>query len=104
MDAAHRESLDAWIAGLDPDTRVTVFLLLDELCGGMDVSRHTDFGFFRLRAEFETSGEIFGCTLEELRDAVGASLGDEVERLERPRSALRELREAVTRRGHPDFR
>ena len=104
MDAAHRESLDAWIASLDADTRVTVFLLLDELCGGMDVSRHSDFGFFRLRAEFETSGEIFGCTLEELRDAVGASLGDEVGRLERPRSALRELREAVARRGHPDFR
>ena len=104
MDAEHRASLDAWIAGLDQDTRITVFLLLDELCGGMDVSRHTDFGFFRLRAEFETSGEIFGCSLEELRDAVGAALGDEEHRLERPRSALRELREAVARRGHPDFR
>jgi len=104
MDAAHRESLDAWIAGLDQETRITVFLLLEELCGGMDVSRHTDFGFFRLRAEFETSGEIFGCTLEELRDAVRSALGEEGDRLERPRSALRELREAVARRGHPDFR
>lgn len=104
MDARQRESLEAWIAGLDEDTRVTVFLLLDELCGGMDVSRHTDFGFFRLRAEFETSGEIFGCSLEELRDAVGAALGAAADRLERPRSPLRELREAVARRGHPDFR
>ena len=104
MDAAHRGSLEAWIAGLDQDTRITVFLLLEELCGGMDVSRHSDFGFFRLRAEFETSGEIFGCTLEELRDAVGAALGPAGERLERPRSALRTLREAVAKGGHPDFR
>ena len=104
MDAAHRESLAAWIASLDQETRITVFLLLEELCGGMDVSRHTDFGFFRLRAEFETSGEIFGCTLEELRDAVGNALGEEGDRLERPRSALRELRDVVARRGHPDFR
>lgn len=104
MDDAHRESLAAWIAGLDQDTRITVFLLLEELCGGMDVSRHTDFGFFRLRAEFETSGEIFGCSLEELRDAVGAALGPAGQGLERPRSALRTLRDAVARRGHPDFR
>ncbi len=104
MDAAHRESLEAWIAGLDQDTRVTVFLLLDELCGGLDVSRHTNFGFFRLRAEFETSGEIFGCSLEELRDAVGVALGDAGSRLERPRSALRELRDRIARQGHPDFR
>lgn len=104
MDAAHRESLDAWIGSLDPDTRVTVYLLLEELCGGLDVSRHTDFGFFRLRAEFETSGEIFGCTLEELRDAVRASLGPTEQRLERPRSALRELRTRIRKEGHPDFR
>lgn len=104
MDPAHRESLEAWIAGLDQDTRVTVFLLLEELCGGMDVSRHSDFGFFRLKAEFETSGEIFGCSLEELRDAVGTALGDAGKRLEQPRSALRTLRESVARGGHPDFR
>lgn len=104
MDTRQQASLAAWIGGLDQDTRVTVFLLLDELCGGMDVSRHTDFGFFRLRAEFETSGEIFGCTLEELRDAVGAALGPAGERLERPRSALRALREHIASQGHPDFR
>lgn len=104
MDGAHRESLEAWIRSLDPETRVTVYLLLDELCGGIDVSRHTDFGFFRLRAEFETSGEIFGCTLEELRDAVRASLPPGGQRLERPRSALRELRARVRDEGHPDFR
>ena len=104
MDAAHRDFLQAWIAGLERDTRVTVFLLLEELCGGMDVSRHTAFGFLRLRAEFETSGEIFGCSLEELRDAFGTALGDAEGRLERPRSALRDLRESVARQGHPDFR
>jgi hypothetical protein len=104
MDAAQQRSLDAWIGGLDLDSKVTIFLLLDELCEGMDVSRHSDFGFLRLRAEFETSGEIFGCSLEELRDAVGASLGEAGARLERPRSALRELRRAFVEGGHPDFR
>jgi hypothetical protein len=104
VDARQRESLRAWIDGLDRDTRVTVFLLLDELCGGLDVSRHTAFGFFRLRAEFETSGEIFGCSLEELRDAVRAALGEAGRDLERPRSALRELRERIADQGHSDFR
>jgi hypothetical protein len=32
----------------------------------MDVSRHNEFGFLRLRAEFKTSGELFGCTIVEL--------------------------------------
>jgi hypothetical protein len=39
------------------------------------VARNNRFGFLRLRAEFETSGEIFGCSLEQLKDAVAATLG-----------------------------
>ena len=93
-----------WLAGLTAERRASLYLLLDELCSGLDVSRHNPFGFFRLRAEFETSGEIFGCTLEELRDAVAASLGDVLPRRDRPPSALEELRSKVARKGHPDFR
>jgi hypothetical protein len=69
-----------------------------------DVSRHNRFGFLRLRAEFETSGEIFGCSLEQLRDAVAETLGADAVKPLRPRSALEALRERVRRRGHPDFR
>jgi hypothetical protein len=71
----------------------------------MDVSRHNQFGFLRLRAEFETSGELFGCTIAELRDAIGATLGDVSGlRPDRPASPLEELRTEVESHGHPDFR
>ena len=91
------------------DARRTLYSLLDELCGGLDVSRHNPFGFLRLRAEFETSGELFGCTLPDLRDAIAASLdaasldGD-VPVSGRPASALESLRSEIASRGHPDFR
>lgn len=104
MDARGRELLASWLAGLSVERRGSLSLLLDELCGGLDVSRHNPFGFFRLRAEFETSGELFGCTLEELREAVAGSLGDALPRPGRAPSALEELRSDVARRGHPDFR
>jgi hypothetical protein len=93
-----------WLNGLSVDARRTLYTLLDELCSGIDVSRHNRFGFLRLRAEFETSGELFGCTLAELRDAVAASLGGELPTSDRPRSALESLRDEVAVRGHPDFR
>jgi hypothetical protein len=96
--------VSAWLEGLSVEGRQTLYSLLDELCSGLDVSRHNPFGFLRLRAEFETSGELFGCTLPELRDAVAASLGADVPPPERPRSALESLRDEVTSRGHPDFR
>jgi hypothetical protein len=66
---------------------------------------HNEFGFVRLRAAFETSGELFGGTIAELRDAVAATLGD-VSRLRppRPQSPLEELRTRVGAQGHPDFR
>ncbi len=51
-----------------------------------------------------TSGEIFGCTLEELRAAVAAPLGDTLPTPRRRPSALEELRSNVASRGHPDFR
>jgi hypothetical protein len=95
----------AWLDTLPRDTRERLFLLLDELCAGMDVSRHNQFGFLRLRAEFETSGELFGCTITELRDAIAATLGDlSALRPPRPQSPLEELRADVGSHGHPDFR
>ncbi len=69
------------------ETRSRLFLLLDELC------------------EFETSGELFGCSLAELRDAIAGTLDDVAAlRPDRPASPLEELRTEVESRGHPDFR
>jgi hypothetical protein len=104
VDARARELMAAWLGGLGEERRASLYLLLNELCGGLDVSRHNPFGFLRLRAEFETSGELFGCTLEELREAIAASLGDTLPKPARPPSALEELRSKVARKGHPDFR
>jgi hypothetical protein len=104
VDERALKLVDAWLVGLSLDGRRTLYTLLDELCSGIDVSRHNRFGFLRLRAEFETSGELFGCTLQELRDAVAASLGADVPASERPRSALESLRDEIASRGHPDFR
>jgi hypothetical protein len=95
----------AWLDTVPQETRVRLYLLLDELCAGMDVSRHNQFGFLRLRAEFETSGELFGCTIAELRDAIGETLGDlDAIRPARAPSPLEELRTEVESHGHPDFR
>jgi hypothetical protein len=97
--------LRSWLDTLPRATRERLFLLLDELCAGIDVSRHNQFGFLRLRAEFETSGELFGCTLDDLRDAIGKTLGDlSALRPARPQSPLEELRADVGSHGHPDFR
>ena len=104
MDERSRSLVDAWLATLGAERRASLYLLLDELCGGLDVSRHNPFGFLRLRAEFETSGEIFGCTLEDLRQALATSLGDALPRPQRPPSALEQLRTSVAVGGHPDFR
>lgn len=102
-DAARR--IREWLDSLSAETRARLFLLLDELCAGMDVSRHNRFGFLRLRAEFETSGELFGCTIAELRDAVAATVADpDAIRPSRAPSPLEELRTEVESRGHPDFR
>jgi hypothetical protein len=105
VDAAAEARIRAWLEALSRESRVRLYLLLDELCSGMDVSRHNEFGFLRLRAEFETSGELFGCSLEELRDAIGRTLGDTAAlRPTRPQSPLERLRSRVSARGHPDFR
>jgi hypothetical protein len=104
MDARGQTLLSSWLTGLSEERRSRLFLLLDEICGGLDVSRHNRFGFLRLRAEFETSGELFGCTLEELREALAASLGDRIPKSDRQPSALEELRDRVASSGHPDFR
>jgi hypothetical protein len=104
VDRRGRTLVDAWLASLTMERRSSLYLLLAELCGGLDVSRHNRFGFLRLRAEFETSGEIFGCTLEELRDALATSLGDALPPPQRSASALEELRAKVAKTGHPDFR
>lgn len=105
MEPSSEKRVRAWIDTLSRDSRERLFLLLDELCAGMDVSRHNQFGFLRLRAEFETSGELFGCTIAELRDAIATSLGDLSSiRPPRPASPLEELRSEVESQGHPDFR
>src|SRR5512132_2171954 len=104
MDARGETLLGSWLSGLPEERRASLYLLLDELCSGLDVSRHNRFGFLRLRAEFETSGELFGCTLEELREALAVSLGDALPQPKRPRSALEELRAQIAQEGHPDFR
>ena len=105
MQALSARLVGAWLDPLPQETRTRLYLLLDELCAGMDVSRHNQFGFLRLRAEFETSGELFGCTLAELRDAIADTLGDTAGlRPVRPASPLEELRTDVESRGHPDFR
>jgi hypothetical protein len=97
--------VQAWLGSLPRGTRERLFLLLDELCAGIDVSRHNEFGFRRLRAEFETSGELFGCTIAELRDAIAGTLGDvSAVRPARPPSPLEQLRTRVGSHGHPDFR
>ena len=104
MDDRSTVALDAWLGSLSKDSRRELYVLLEELVSGLDVSRHKRFGFLRLRAEFETSGEIFGCSLEQLRDAVAATLGADAVKPSRPRSPLEALRDRVRRRGHPDFR
>ena len=104
MDVRGQTLLSSWLTGLPEERRASLYLLLEEICSGLDVSRHNRFGFLRLRAEFETSGEIFGCTLEELRAALAASLGDRIPKRDRQPSALEELRDRVASSGHPDFR
>lgn len=105
MEAASAGRVAAWLTTVPEETRARLYLLLEELCAGMDVSRHNQFGFLRLRAEFETSGELFGCSLPELRDALARTLPDgSVLRPARPASPLEELRSAVESHGHPDFR
>jgi len=104
MDARGQTLLSSWLSGLPEERRASLYLLLDEICSGLDVSRHNRFGFLRLRAEFETSGELFGCTLEELREAIATSLGDRIPKRDRQPSALEELRDRVASGGHPDFR
>jgi hypothetical protein len=96
--------MDEWLSSLSRESRRELYVLLEELVLGLDVSRHNRFGFLRLRAEFETSGEIFGCSLEHQKDAVGATLGADAVKPTRPKSPLVALRDRVRRRGHPDFR
>ncbi len=105
MEPGSARLVRAWLDTVPVETRSRLFLLLEELCAGIDVSRHNQFGFLRLRAEFETSGELFGCTLPELRDAIAETLDDvSALRPARPASPLEELRSEIGSRGHPDFR
>ncbi|MGH2471886.1 MAG: hypothetical protein ACRDG6_05725 [Candidatus Limnocylindria bacterium] len=56
MDDRSTRALDRWLDGLSRGARRELYVLLDELVSGLDVSRHNRFGFLRLRAEFETQG------------------------------------------------
>jgi hypothetical protein len=60
VDERSARAVDQWLVGLPRTARRELYMLLDELVCGRDVSRHNRAGFLRLRAEFETSGEIFG--------------------------------------------
>ncbi len=104
MDERAAAIVNTGLGGLTVESRRALYLLLDEICGGLDVSRHNRFGFLRLRAEFETSGELFGCTIEDLRAAVAESLGRDLPSPERPHSTLESWRDEIATRGHPDFR
>jgi hypothetical protein len=105
VESLSASRIRSWLEPLPRESRERLYLLLEELCAGMDVSRHNQFGFLRLRAEFETSGELFGCTIAELRDAIAQTLGDlSALRPPRPPSPLEELRSEVESLGHPDFR
>jgi hypothetical protein len=105
VESPSASRIRSWLEPLPRESRERLYLLLEELCAGMDVSRHNQFGFLRLRAEFETSGELFGCTIAELRDAIAQTLGDlSALRPPRPPSPLEELRSEVESLGHPDFR
>jgi hypothetical protein len=105
VDPSAAARIRSWLDTVPRESRERLYLLLDELCAGLDVSRHNQFGFLRLRAEFETSGELFGCSMAELRDAIGETLGDTAAlRPDRPASPLEALRTAVEHQGHPDFR
>jgi len=101
MDARARGLLEKWIDSLGRDRRASLYLLLEELCRGMDVSRHNRFGFLRLRAEFETSSELFGCTLEELRDAIADTFGGHPPPVERPPERARAVAREGLRTGSP---
>ena len=104
MDERRAKALDAWLGSLPEEVRLRYYFLLDELCRGLDVSKHEQFGFLRLRAEFETSGEIFGCTLEELRDAAAEWVPASArERPDGAKTPLEELRDRIAAKGHPDF-
>jgi hypothetical protein len=105
VESLSASRIRSWLEPLPRESRERLYLLLEELCAGLDVSRHNQFGFLRLRAEFETSGELFGCTIAELRDAIAQTLGDlSALRPPRPPSPLEELRSEVESLGHPDFR
>ncbi len=104
MDERQAAALERRLGGLPQETVERSFLLLDDLCRSLDVSKHEQFGFLRLRAEFETSGEIFGCSLEDLRDAAVRRLPKTARRRPRARTSLERLRDRVARQGHPDFR
>ena len=79
VDERQARALDSGLAGLPMETVQRYVLLLDELCRGLGVSKHEQFGSLRLHAGSETSGEILECTLEAPR-------------------------ERVRTRGHPDLR
>jgi hypothetical protein len=104
VDARATEPLNRWVGGLSREARLELLALLDELCGGLDLSRHNEFGFRRLQAEFETSGELFGCSVEELRQALALARYQASPGLRDPSPGLEALRGEVAALGHPDFR
>ena len=102
VDERAAQLVSTWLEGLSPDGRRTLYTLLDELCSGLDVSRHNPSLPSAARG-IRDERRAFRCTLPELRDAVAASLGSHLPP-DRPRSALESLRDEISSRGHPDFR
>ena len=65
MDARGQRLLGAWLDGLGPQQPASLYLLLDELCNGLDVSRHNPFGFLRL-----SEGDNDDVAIEQLERAM----------------------------------
>jgi len=54
VDDPSTKALNAWLGTLSTEARRELYVLLEELTSGRDVSRHNRVGFLRLRAEFAT--------------------------------------------------
>ena len=112
MDERSTQALDAWLASLSREARRELRVLLDELvryalrgpCPLASTSLATIASVFSgSEPEFETSGEIFGCSLEQLKDAVAETLGADAVKPPRPRSPLEALRDRVPPSRTPRF-
>ncbi|MDP9319487.1 MAG: hypothetical protein M3P16_00140 [Chloroflexota bacterium] len=105
MEPLAAKRIGTWLDTLPREMREELFVLLDELCAGMDVSRHNEFGFLRSPGGIRNVGQAL-----RLHDRRAArryprdrrrSVGSPA--ITAP-SALEDLRTEVESHGHPDYR